>query len=241
MKHDSLQIQKALLTIFGPEHNQLYLPEPSLLKQAYRKKAMLIHPDRSKFTGLNEIRLEEEFKKLTLAYNLLNSLIEIKESYEYKQKPAKKHRYASKHFYHPHYHTYNRDKKIFKPAFKMRLAFFLYRKGIIDWETIIDALIWQMKNRPRVGEIGVKCGYLKREHIYHILRNRLPGEKFLESAQRTGLLDSFKINVLLYLQRSYNLPIGRYFIEKEILTEHELDKLVAEQKEYNLKLRKNRA
>ncbi|MBN1798164.1 MAG: DnaJ domain-containing protein [Spirochaetales bacterium] len=240
MHHRDLQIQKALFTVFGPSYNHQSIPEISLLKQAYRKRAMLFHPDRSKLTGMSELRLEEKFKKLSHAYNLLASLTQIKNNRAYSKQAHSMRMYRPKHFHAKHHHDYKYEKKVKVPCFRMRLAFFLYRKGIIDWNTTIEALIWQSSNRPRIGEIAVRCNYLKREHIYHILKNRIRGEKFCESAERIGLLDAFRTNVLLYLQRSYNFPIGRYFIERNILTEQEIERFVAELKEYNLRFKKKR-
>ncbi len=224
--------------LFGPTHNLPHLPEISLLKQAYRKQAMRFHPDRSTVTGSSEVRLEEKFKKLNNAYNLLVSMIEGGVSSVPWRKTHTPWTYKPRHFHAKQHTAYNYEKKVFKQRFKMRLAFFLYRKGIIDWNTTIEALIWQTTNRPRVGEIGIRCRYLKREQIYHILRNRRPGEKFLETALRRGFLDVFKTNVILHIQRSYNLPIGRYFIEKKIVNRQELDGLMAELEEYNRKFLK---
>jgi len=226
MSHQDRKIQNALRIIFGPGHSRYQLPEITLLKQAYRKQAMRYHPDRSKFHGQSEISLEEKFKHLSDAYNLLVSLIESGTAPKYIRKAYTSYNHTSGH-YHAKHHTSH------KPRFKMRLAFFLYRKGLIDWDTAIDALIWQTSHRPRVGEIGIKCKYLEREQIYQILKNRLPREKFCRAAERCGMLDAFKTRVILYVQRSYNLPIGRYFIEKNILTEEEITALVAELKEYN--------
>jgi hypothetical protein len=233
MNYRDARIQKALYTLFGPTHNQPYPPEISLLKQAYRKQAMLFHPDRCTVTGSSEVKLEEKFKDLNNAYNLLISLIEGGVSAGITPKTHTAWTHRTRHFHTKQHSTYNYEKKVFKRQFKLRLAFFLYRKGIIDWNTAIEALIWQATNRPRVGEIGIRCRYLEREQIYHILRNRQPGERFLETARRRGLLDGFKTHVILYIQRSYNLPIGRYFVEKKIVSREELDGLVAELAEYN--------
>jgi curved DNA-binding protein CbpA len=238
MQQRDLHIQQALSTIFGPRHNYKNLPALSLLKKAYRKRAMLFHPDRSRLTGMSEIGLEEKFKSLSHAYNLLASLIEAKNKGSYMRQIHNTHGYKSTHFHETYRRRHNYVKKIRTPRFRMRLGFFLYRKGIIDWNTTIKALLWQFSHRPRIGEIAVGFNYLRREYIFKILKNRIPGEKFCEAAQRIGLLDPHKANVLLCQQRSYNLPIGRYFIENNLVTKPQIERLVAELDEYNRRLKK---
>ena len=60
------------------------------------------------------------------------------------------------------------------PKTEMRFAQFLYYSKKIDWNTFVQALSWQWKNRPRLGEIAVEKGYLKHADIITILRHSFP-------------------------------------------------------------------
>jgi len=61
--------------LFGP-YNKISMDflrylEPSLLKAAYRKRALETHPDRSKAIGEIEAEMNERFIQVTLAYEKL--------------------------------------------------------------------------------------------------------------------------------------------------------------------------
>ncbi len=119
------------------------------------------------------------------------------------------------------------------PGIKLRFVQFLYYKGLIDWQTMIDALVWQKRTRPRVGEIGMYFKFLHPQHIGHILQSRQHGEKFCEVASRIEMLSPFQCSAILGKQIKFQRPIGMYFIEQSIFSRMKLEGLLSEFFEHN--------
>ena len=145
----SLNVGKALdiLSLRGrTAGGRLDIPFEELQK-AYRLKALRIHPDLSEVLGLEKSRLEEEFKTVVSSYLLLKDYIE-------KGLPFK---------LGTSYYPGNVPKR------KLRFGEFLYYNKHIDWDTLIRAVVWQARSRPRLGEIAVR-GYLTRDNVIRILK-----------------------------------------------------------------------
>lgn len=123
------------------------------------------------------------------------------------------------------------------PRSELRLAQFLYYHRVIDWKTMIDAVTWQYRVRPKVGEIGRAYRFLDFESVTTVLRSSPRGELFGDTALKLGLLDRRQLYVVLGKQHQLNYPIGRYFLEKGILTRDEIEHLVYQNRRHNLKHR----
>lgn len=124
------------------------------------------------------------------------------------------------------------------PRLSLRLGQYLYYSGRIDWQTMIDALTWQYMNRPLLGQIAKSMGFLLDQHIVLVQRRRKAGEPFGSAATRLGFLDKHKLNLSLGKQRLLNLPLGRYFTERHILTEGQLQSVLLELHRHNIQLRR---
>ncbi len=126
------------------------------------------------------------------------------------------------------------------PERELLLGNYLYYAGAINWNTMIQALVWQRRQRPRVGELARRMGWLTDDHIRFICRNRELFERFGYSAQRLGLLTQLQIKVLLFRQRCLQPKLGEYFVENEIITEEMLADLVRQCQEHNARIRISR-
>ncbi len=109
------------------------------------------------------------------------------------------------------------------PRTKLRFAQFLYYSKRIDWETLIKSLSWQFRSRPKLGEIGIGLGYLARTDIAFVLANRKTCEPFGAAMVRFGLVDPYRLSVMLGRQRLMGLPIGRYFVDNGHMIPGEID------------------
>lgn len=125
------------------------------------------------------------------------------------------------------------------PNRRLLLGHFLYYAGIINWRTVIKALVWQRANRPRLGEIGRRFGWLTDEAIIEIVRNsqglRRP---FGKTAIELGRLTAPQLKLILFQQKCLQKRFGEFFVEQEMLTPDEMVELIARHEEHNAAFRR---
>ena len=122
------------------------------------------------------------------------------------------------------------------PERELRLGHFLYYSGIITWRQIIQALVWQRANRPRLGELGKRFGWLDNEDIITVLRARTTPAPFGQAAINLGLLTEKQLQTLIWRQKSLQRKIGEFFIEEEILAAAELVELIRHHHDHNARV-----
>ncbi len=122
------------------------------------------------------------------------------------------------------------------PNRRLMLGHFLYYSGIINWRTIIQALIWQRTERPRLGELGHRFGMLSEHEILHILQNRPPLKPFGETALDLGLLTEPQLRMLVFHQKRLQKKFGEFFVEKKILQPEELRMLLSKYQQHNAQI-----
>lgn len=200
--------------------------QPSELKAAYRKKVFETHPDRSKIMGRDKYVMNQEFIKAATAYEKLISVIENRNEVVFNEKSNISHStpkyYNSRDVFSDHY--YNGP----FPRRKLLIAQFLYYSGVISWKMLMNAISWQKRQRPPVGQIAVSWGMLSPIDIKIILQSRaIEGrfkDKFCDYALSKGYISLFERMALLGKQRSLQRPIGEYFTRvEEILSDKEID------------------
>jgi hypothetical protein len=115
----------------------------------------------------------------------------------------------------------------------LQIGQYLYYRGKITFGSLISALLWQRKQRPSIGDIAIQWGLLDAEKITRIFniccRPRLFGEKAVE----LGLLTVFQVNTILLYQRSQQDRLGNYFVQNNILSLFELERLARELNVHN--------
>lgn len=114
------------------------------------------------------------------------------------------------------------------PARPLLFGHFLYFSGIINWRAIIQALVWQRTNRPKLGELGCNWGWLNKTDVHDILKERTLLQPFGESAVSMGLLTERQKEMLIFHQRRLQRRIGNYFVETAILSQEKLNQLIKE-------------
>ena len=108
------------------------------------------------------------------------------------------------------------------PSRKLMLGDFLYFAGIVEWQEIIRALVWQKASRPRFGDLGCSLGMLQHKDIQRIFKFQRPGRLFGEVAVQLGLLDKQQRDRLVFYQKCKQQRIGQYFIEKRFFSNNDL-------------------
>jgi hypothetical protein len=111
---------------------------------------------------------------------------------------------------------------------------FLYYSGLISWRTFIEAICWQRRQRPLIGQIAVSWGLISTRDVTRILNVRTFDEKFCECALRGGFISSFQQLALVGKQRKLQRPFGEFFVETGILSPPEVMKMAQKQQIHNL-------
>ena len=242
----SLKIKKALHILFGSELlKEKYTDNPIRLnsvRDVFRIRARLCHPDRSHIVGLCEEDLNEKFKRLYEAYNYLSGVLKDGKKIIRKKRTVHgmyERRVQNKQNFGFNYrnHTIRFFHRGDLPGRQLRFAEFLYYSRIIDHETYIRSIVWQKRFRPLLGQIGMDFGFLERYDINTILKNKKFNQRFGEVANTMGLIDIYQLYIMLGKQKRYEMPVGKFFLENGILTERKLDELLDMQSVYNSEMR----
>jgi hypothetical protein len=110
---------------------------------------------------------------------------------------------------------------------------------LISYRTLIEALVWQRRQRPSIGETAQRWGWLNETAIRTILNQR-GNRRFGEKAVDLGLLTPFQVRTLLFYQRSRHQRLGQYFVQKGLLSPADLDELVRQLEAHNSRVRAQR-
>jgi len=252
----SVELFEACRTISGSQVNVstefLRYLQPIGVKSAYKKRALETHPDRAKQIGNSTRKLQEEFRTVKQAYELLLSYVENKacrivsepglagrrtygahqHSRQNKQPPCgqshyqpqqHRHRRSSvDHFYHGPI-----------PLRNLMLGQYLYYAGRISWRMLIEAISWQRTLRPCIGQIAMQSGMLTQRDVVSILTERRLEERFGECAVRIGYITPIEQTTLVSRQSRQQRRIGEYFLRQKVLSQHELSTLVERHRMHN--------
>ena len=122
------------------------------------------------------------------------------------------------------------------PRWELRLGQYLYYSGRISRMSLLEALAWQRRRRPRFGEIASRCRLLDDRQIDEIIEARQRRERFGEAAIRTGHLTGAHRLAVLGRQRKLQPRIGQYFVDRGLLSSGEIDGAATDMREHNAKI-----
>lgn len=235
----------ACRTLFGNtvdiSRDFLHTIQPGRVKSAYRKKAKEHHPD---LFAANPVHIQQKqtdrFREIIRAYDVLNLFFmqratggpqpAPRTAPARDREPRDDARAAGQRAAAKNDDGYYRGNL---PHEVLQIGQYLYYRGRISFDALINSLVWQRKQRPSIGDLAVQWGWLDAEGLQKISvaceRPRLFGEKAVD----LGLLSVFQVNAILLSQRSHQERLGDYFIRNAILSSGELEHLVRELKEHN--------
>lgn len=257
------EVFRACRTLFGPElkcdqHFLAYL-QLSGVRSAYRKKAKVVHPDRFAVASAQiKSRQKRLFQDLNQAYQTVQDWLEQKpapkarstrgssrpaysSSQRHQQPNTNNHSKAYTHHYthnRTHTHTDTHAGISSLPKRPMQFGLFVYQLGHITFKDLIAAIVWQRQQRPTLGQIACRWGWLSEEEIKRIIKMRNHARRFGEQAEAMGLLTTSQIRTLLFHQRSQQKKIGDYFVEHGLLNEASKEMLLNQLAEHNRKYSK---
>jgi len=237
------EIYRACRTLFGPDlqlnRNFLSYLQPSGVRSAYRRQAKEIHPDRFAIAAA-EIRSKQHhlFQDLNQAHQTIQHFLKLRQHNKISWQPAGKYTNGT-----PTKRQQNPaggQRQSFKvPPYPLQFGLFLYYLGVIPFKDMIAAISWQRRQRPQMGAIAKRWGWLNEDHIRQIIAYRGKPLRFGEKAERLGLLSSLQVRTLLFHQRTRQKQIGEYFIEQGFFDEATLHDLLGQLAEHNRRYRKD--
>ncbi len=232
------EVFRACRTLFGPEPNlnQEFLAylQPAGVRSAYRRKAKVIHPDRFAVSSSSiQARQHRLFQDLNQAHQTVQTYLKQRRSMP-QASTARAHSAARsapprQHQEPPQW----RPQKTLLPARPLQFGLFLYYLKLVPFNALIAAIVWQRQQRPMIGEIARRWGWLNDREIRTILQNRRGIARFGERAEQLGILSSRQVRTLLYFQRSKQQQLGRYFVEEGFFDEATLQDLLQQLAEHN--------
>ncbi|MDA3956662.1 hypothetical protein [Oceanispirochaeta sp.] len=254
--------EKAFFLLMGISGQGVNPGDEVSLKKAFRTKAKKAHPDLAVGLGIDPRIMQQRFQELNDAFNILMERLQ-KEPLPYtvcKKTPSKpdepdrsvraKNREAYKENISQKKSgrvksDFTEKKKGTKdsgdffysgktPARNLRFAEYLYYSGTISWTDLVQALVWQYRNRPKIGEMASETGLLVFEEILEILKEKKFGELFGEVAVRLGYLNRTNLTSLVREQKKLGLPIGHYFLSSHKMTQNILYKKLSENRRHNI-------
>ncbi len=215
------------------------------VKNAYRSRARECHPD--SYAGEGDLLARTElFRQSVEAYELLTTFLRDRKL------PAVRSKAPASGYRQPAHHRWSRmqqqkprarDERYYDgplPPIELRIGLFLYFRGLISYQAVVRSLLWQRDQRPALGVLACTWGWLTADLIDYILSACHMTMPFGERAVNLGLLTQNQLKVLLFHQRSLQQPIGRYFVQQELLNEQMLLRLLKERMQHNREVQANR-
>jgi hypothetical protein len=221
----------------------LHYLQPSGVRSAYRKMAKETHPD---FFYSKDILIQQQqtelFRSILDAYEIINRFFKERDKGHWTPSSSKTnwsraHNQRPSNSYSASNTARRQNAKDYYqgpiPYSILEFGRYLYYTGHISYWSLIQAITWQRKQRPVIGSVALRWGWLLKGSFERILAaNHVPG-RFGEKAVKLGFLSDFQVRTLLYYQRTQQEKIGTYFIMQNLLTAEHLELLIHKMIEHN--------
>ena len=112
---------------------------------------------------------------------------------------------------------------------------FAYYQGKISYQALIEALLWQRRQRPMLGTIATQWGWLNETQVKRIVRHLGQSRRFGKKAMDLGLLSPLQVDSLLRYQQGRQERLGQYFITQGLMSAEEAEGLARDLKIHNQK------
>lgn len=238
---------EACRTLFGQDirlsREFLDILQPNGVRAAFRSKAKAHHPDRHAAAS-PQVRIEQtdRFRELRQAYDLLIAFLEKRSrlcpspSRQDVREQAPTHVYRRPAGQRPPAKPFSRQPVV--PSIFLEFGMFAYYQGAVTYPQLIEALVWQRRQRPTLGVIACDWGWLSEARVRRIIDYRGKAVRFGRKAIELGYLNPRQVEALLQHQRSLQLRIGRYFVEQGLMSEEKAEELARELKMHNQRTRR---
>ncbi|MDA3903940.1 MAG: J domain-containing protein [Desulfuromusa sp.] len=231
------EVFRACRTLFGSklqlDRDFLFYLQPAGVRSAYRKRAKTTHPDRfAVSSGDTRTKQHRMFQDLNQAHQTVLTYLKQRNlfssanfSCSYSTYTPAKQR--------PQAPPDQQQRRGPLPTRPLQFGLFLYYLGVIPFHAMIAVITWQRQQRPALGMIARRWGWLNEGNIQQIIHHRSGFRKFGERAEHLGLLNQRQVRTLLFHQRSQQKQMGQYFVEQGYFNEATLNQLLLQLAEHN--------
>lgn len=228
-------LQGACRVLFGPQlataPGFLASLDPVTIKHGYRKRALEVHPDRARAAGRNQLAMTELFKDVQLAYRMLAGYVATRGRQP--AQPVVRKRATPTPRESPAPACLDGFWPGSVPRRRLRLGEYLYYSQRISWIALIDAIVWQNRQRPRFGQLATRLGHLSTDLVHRVLGARRPGEKIGDAAMRLDLLTLLQRDLILRAQAGSQRRFGQGLVETGVLQPAELSEILQRLRRHN--------
>ena len=239
--HSETALLNACRTLFGqdaclsPEF--LAALQPSGARTAFRNQAKVHHPDAHAGSSPHVRQQQtERFREIHQAYHLLIAFLEKRHHPRPTASPPRSASTAA-HWWGsaPRQERRNRPQPGPRsiPAIPLEFGMYSFYQGKITYQQLIEALVWQRRQRPALGVIAQQWGWLSETRVAQILGHRGQAVRFGKKAIELGVLKARQVEALLTYQQSQQKRIGAYFVEQGWLSEDEAEQVSRQLKTHN--------
>lgn len=238
------EVYRACRTLFGPELqvNRSFLSylQPAGVRSAFRRQAKEIHPDRFAVAAA-DIRKKHHhlFQDLNQAHQTIQHFLKLRQGNKLLWTQAATQQRTTSSPASAKHRSSNPSSVQRLPPYPLQFGLFLYHLGMVSFKDLISAITRQRRQRPQIGDIAKRWGWLNDHHIRQIICHRGKPLRFGEKAEQLGLLTPMQVRTLLHYQRTRQQQLGEYFVEQGLLDRDMLHDLLGQLAEHNRRFRKD--
>ena len=211
----------------------LFYMQPCGVKTAFRQKAKEVHPDMHAYASTEEYsRQTELFRDVNEAYRLLERFTSSADKRLWTPADCNT-SFTSPPSYKTHQEEPDFSSSIELPRRYLEAGMYLYHRGVITYPELIEALVWQRRQRPIIGDLAQRWGWMQAEDVQSIKGQRSVRGRFGARAVHLGYLTRFQVQVLLRYQQRCQQPFAQFFVEQGILSAAEVERYMREQTRHN--------
>jgi len=241
-------VLSACQTLFGARldvsNDFLCSLHPDDVRSAYRRRAKQTHPDLFYHKDpFFQKRQSDLFRRVSDSYTMVQEFFKQRDTGRWQSAGTKANDTRHKERTETRTTTSSSDANTRfhhgnVPSFHLEIGRYLYYRGVIPYSSLIKALAWQRRQRPIIGSIAMRWGWLDQHTIRNILNYRCDGRipLFGERGIQLGLFTPYQVRIMLAFQRSQQKKFGQYFVENGMLSQGELEQLVLDMKEHNARV-----
>ncbi len=213
--------------------------EPEGLKSAYRNRVWECHPDACG-EDADQARRTDLFRRSVEAYNLLAEYLRGRQR---PRLPLRRAAPIRKPVFRVEPIAPLPGEQYYQgpfPTIELKLGLYLYYCGVVSYQAVVRAMIWQRDQRPPLGDFARSWGWLDEADVAAILAATEIVGSFGERALALGLLTQSQLNLLLLHQRSMQRQLGCYFVEQGMMSELTLRQHLRGLARHNAQVRESR-
>ncbi|MCA1796114.1 MAG: J domain-containing protein [Desulfuromonadaceae bacterium] len=237
------ELLDACRVLFGTEvqlnRDFLFYMQPGGVKSAFRQKAKQMHPDMHTAAPADVYERQTElFRDVNEAYKLLDRFTASEQKRLWT--PADR---ETSFRYNPHQSASEdpeEHEEFALPKRYLEAGLYLYHRGVITYAEMIEALVWQRRQRPVIGDLARRWGWLGDADVDALNRQRTFRGRFGARAVHHGYLTPFQVQVLLRYQQRCQQPFAQYFVEQGLLSAAEVEHFMRQQARHNFKFSKRK-